>query len=71
MTYNKAKPYWPSRVSLHRSSLFLFAIDFFLLYYFTTSKMLPQGCVDPLIPVDGQTVNSQAHTECQHHLNVL
>jgi hypothetical protein len=27
--------------------------------------------VDPLIPIDGQTVNSQAHTERQHHSNVL
>ena len=37
-----AKPYWSSRVSLHRFSL----IFFFYLYYVTTSKVLPQGCVD-------------------------
>jgi hypothetical protein len=72
MNCNKAKSYWPSRVSLHRFSLFLFEnfILFFLLYYFTTLKVLPQGCVDPLVTVDGQTVNSQAHKECQNHSDV-
>jgi hypothetical protein len=60
---NTTNSYWPSRVSLHRFSLFSFCKFLFYfskLYYFTTSKVLPQGCVDPLIAVDVRTAYSQS-----------
>jgi hypothetical protein len=32
--------------------------------------MLPQGCVDPLIPGSGQTIPRSVSRTRQHHLNV-
>jgi hypothetical protein len=43
------------------SFYFLLFPSFLLNIIFPTFAMLPQGCVDPLLPGDGQTAPKQAH----------
>ncbi len=63
--------HWPTGFPLQVIP-FSFHFSFFktIEHYFPTLWMLPQGCVDPLIPGHGQTIPRSVSRPCQHHLNV-